>query len=82
MFRAGNGAVGNDPLGRLNGHNRKVGLSCAFCRSPTAFCLLPTALLLSALVAGGGVGHVAVKVAGQVGVFELDGGMRDAELAG
>ena len=61
----------------------------AYCRLPTAdcllrtaYCLLPTALLLSALAARGGFRHIPVKVAGGVGVFELDGGMRDAELAG
>ena len=41
-----------------------------------------TYLFLSALRVRGGFRHIPMKVAGGVGVFELDGGMRDAELAG
>jgi len=63
-----------------------VPLLSAFCRLP--ICPLPTCLMPSAhcllllVAAGGGFRHIAVKVAGWVGVFELDGGMRDVELAG
>jgi hypothetical protein len=38
-------------------------------------------LLLTAFYFAHGFRHIFVKVAGRVGVLELDGGMADAELA-
>ena len=59
-------------------------LFLAYCRLPAADCRLPTAdrLLPAALAARSGLRHIPVKIAGCVGMFELDGGMCDAELAG
>ena len=48
----------------------------------TTRCILPAGLLVLPFTAWRGFWRVAVNVAWEMGVFELDGGMSDAELAG